>query len=127
MSEACNLALTRLRAELNCPTPRPVEVLEFIRALEEHGNPSNIAWKDLQHMNAVPIMGDAIIHLKGWRQGMTDDPHERVCILDVYRGDNMSNGVLKMVLTRFPRRTRNRYLADYGHLVRNGNWNDFKV
>ena len=68
-------------------------------------------------MNAVTIMGDAIIYLKGWRHGMTDDPHERDRILGVYRDGGRSDGLLKMVLNRSPRRTRNRYLAEYGDLV----------
>ena len=87
---------------MNRQAPRPVEVMEFMRALEQFGNPSNISWQDLQRMNAVPIMGDAVIHVRGWRQGMTDDVHERVCILDLYCENTMSNGLLQMVLMRFP-------------------------
>ena len=62
-------------------------------------------------------MGDTVIHLRGWLMGMTGDVHERVRISDVYRGNHMTNGLLQMVLTRSPRRTRNRYLDEYGDLV----------
>ena len=58
---------------------------------------------------------------------MTDDPNERNRLIDVYRGDGRSDGLLKLVLMQFPRRTRNHYLAEYGDLVRNGNWNDSEV
>ena len=112
---------------MNWQAPRPVEVMEFMRALEQFGDLSNISWQDLQRMNAVPIMGNAVVHLRGWCEGITDDAHERVRILDVYRGNPMSNGLLQMVLTRFPRRTRNRHLDDYGNLVCGANWNDSDV
>ena len=121
MSEATNLALTRFRTELLRPAPRPVEMLEFVGSLEEHANPSSMEWQDLEQMDAVRTMGDAIIHLKGWRFGMTDDLNERDHLLDVYRGDGRSDCLLKLVLMQFPRRTRNRYLPEYGNLVRNGN------
>ena len=96
-------------------------------SLEEHLNPANMEWQDLEQMDAVRTMGDAIIHLRGWRFGMTDDPNERDRLLDVYRGDGRTDGLLKLVLMQFPRLTRNRYLAEYGDLVRNGNWDDSEV
>ena len=102
-------------------------MLEFMRSLEEHTNPSNIAWQDLEQMDAVRTMGDTIIHLKNWRFGMTDDPNERDRLIDVYRGNGRSDGLLKLVLMQFPRRTRNRYLAEYADLVRNGNWENSEV
>ena len=65
MSETTNLALTRIRTELPRQAPHPVEMLEFMGSLEEHTNPSNMEWQDLEEMDAVRTMGDVIIHLKG--------------------------------------------------------------
>ena len=127
MLQPYNLALTQLHAELDWQVPRPVEVMAFMRAVERFGDPSNMSWQELQRLNAVPIIGDAISHLRGWPMGMAGDVHERVRLLDVYRGDHMTNGLLQMVLTRFPRRTRNRHLDDYGNLVCGANWNDSDV
>ena len=121
MLQPYNLALTQLHAELDWQVPRPVEVMEFMRAVEQFGDPSNMSWQELQRLNAVPIIGDAISHLRGWLMGMTGDVHERVRLLDVYLGDHTTNGLLQMLLTRFPRRRRNRYLDEYGDQVRGGN------
>jgi len=117
----------RMNAEMQRLAPRPVEMLEFMRSLEEHLNPGNMEWQDLEEMDAVTTVGDAIIHLRGWRFEMTDDPNERDRLLDVYRGDGRTDGLLKLVLMRYPRLARNRYLADYGDLIRNANWNDPEV
>jgi hypothetical protein len=89
MSQPYKLALTRLRAELDRQAPRLVEVMEFMRAVERFGDPSNIVWQELQRLNAVPIIGDTISHLRGWPMGMTGDVHERVCLLGVYHGDHI--------------------------------------
>ena len=102
MLQEYNLALTRLRAELDRQAPRPVEVMEFMRAVEGFGDASNISWQELQQLNAVAIIGDAISHLCDWPMGMTGNVHERVRLLDVYHEDHMTNGLLQMVLTRFP-------------------------
>ena len=96
-------------------------------SLEEHLNPANMEWQDLEQMDAVRTMGDAIIHLRGWRFEMTNDPNERDRLLDVYRGYDRTDCLLKLVLMRYPRLARNRYLADYDDLVSNGNWDDSDV
>ena len=126
-SAALTNVVIRMNAETQRLAPRPVEMLEVMRSLEEHLNPGNVEWQDLEEMDAVTTVGDAIIHVRGWRFEMTDDPNERDRLLDVYRGDGMTDGLLKLILMRYPRLTRNRYLVDYGNLIRNPNWNDSEV
>ena len=84
MAELTNVTVIRMNAEMQRLAPRPVEMLEFMRSLEEHLNPANMEWQDLEQMDAVTTMGDAIIHLRGWRFEMTNNPNERNCLLDVY-------------------------------------------
>ena len=127
MSREYNLALTRLRSKLDRHAPRPVEVIEFMSAREGFGNPTNLSWQELQRLNAIDIISDAISHLRGWSMGMTVDVHERVCLLNVYCCDHITNGLLQQLLTRFPRAIRNRYLGVYGDQVRGAKWNNLDV
>ena len=84
MSQEYNLALTRIRAELNRQAPRPVEVMEFMAAIEGFEDATNLLWQELQPINAIGNIGDGISHLRGWSTGMTADVHEQVCLLDVF-------------------------------------------
>ena len=99
MSREYNLALTCLHAEINRQAPRPVEVMEFLAAIEGFEDSTDISWQDLQQLNAIDIVGDAIIHLRGWPPGMVADVQERVCLLDVFCDDHMTNGLFQQLLS----------------------------
>ena len=88
------MALTRLRAELDRQAPRPVEVMDFFAAIEGFEGATDLSWQELQRLNVIDIVGDGIIHLRGWPTDMVADVHERVRLLDTFRGDHMTNGLL---------------------------------
>ena len=84
ISSEYNLALTRLRAELNRQAPRPVQVMEFLVAIEDFEDATDIPWEELQQLNAIDIIGDAIIHLRGWPPTMVADVQERERLLGAF-------------------------------------------
>ena len=79
-----NSVLTNLRAELNRQAPRPVQVMELLAAIEDFEDATDIYWEELQHLNTIDIIGDALIHLRGWPPAMVVDVQERLRLLDAY-------------------------------------------
>ena len=71
-----DVALTRLCAKINWQAPHPVEVMELLAAIEGFEDATDISWEDLQQLNVIDIVGDAIIHLCGWPPGMVADVQE---------------------------------------------------
>ena len=84
MSREYNLALTRLRAELNWQASRPVQVMDFLVAKRNFEGVTDISWEELQQLNAIDIIGDAIIHLRGWPPTMVADVQERERLLGAF-------------------------------------------
>ena len=127
MSREYVSALSRLRAELDRQSPSPIQVMKLFDVIERFGDANELSWQDLQRLNVIDIIGDGIIHLRGWPRGMVADEQERACLLDAFRGDDVTNGLLQQLLRRFPSDVRNRYLDLYGDLVRGGDWSNSDV
>jgi hypothetical protein len=113
-----------LRAEISRQAPRPLHVMAILAKIEDFEDAINISHHQLQQFNAIEIIGDALIHLRGWPQAMVVDAQERIRILDAYRGNYTTRGLYQKLLQRFPEAVRRRYLGLYGDQVRNGQWDN---
>ena len=109
-----NSALTRLCAEINRQAPRPVQVMDFLAAIEDFKDATDIPWEELQQLNVIDIIGDAIIHLCGWPPAMVVDVQEQERLLGAFRGNHTTNSLYQQLLRRFPRAVRRRHLGLYG-------------
>ena len=79
-----NSALTRLCAEINRQAPRPVQVMDFLAAIEDFEDATDISWEELHQLNAIDFIGDAIIDLREWPAAMVADVQKRVRLLDAF-------------------------------------------
>jgi len=54
--------------------------MESFDVVERFGNANELSWQDLQRLNVIDIIGDGVIHLRGWRCGMVAiEQNELVC------------------------------------------------
>ena len=84
MSRQYNAVVVNLRAELSRQAPRPLNVMAILATIEGFEDARNISPHQLRQFNVIEIIGDALIHIRGWPQAMVIDAQEKNRILNAY-------------------------------------------